>query len=538
MERKHNSSAVTLDQIPPWNDLEVFPTLSTTESGILGGGAFADPLLCPSSSCSPSKFPCDSRLNSKLFVWHGDSWVLLVDAIVHSSNEAVNVKESSPGLHTAAGPRLAEECAVLGGCRTGMAQITGAYDLPARRVIHTVGPKYVEKYHTAAENALTRCYQACFELLIEHDLKSLAIGCIYEESKGYPREQAAHVALRTLRHCLDKHGDRISAVVLCFSAVSDLELYEKFLPYYFPRNTIEEHNALLTLPANVGDEIGETTIDERKIRIKELPVVSYADAEPSSLMSVNTFDYRTSSRLEGSLLDSSFLCMTEDPDERREQQWERAHQLHAGWMWSKWTGHSRGHIDTSFHSRFLARAKAVDLSKTAEMKIMYPGGVDHEGQQVMVVVGAHFLLRSLDLEQLLLYVVKEFEQLIKERYSIVYFHSAAALNFVPDTGWMKRIHHIMGPRHKTNLHKIYMVHPTFGLKASVLLLRLLADSQVWAKVTYVDSLSDLFRYVSQDQLTIPDFVFQHDMDLRGGSGLLEGGKLTVPRILGIMLIFV
>ncbi|KAI5059339.1 hypothetical protein GOP47_0026104 [Adiantum capillus-veneris] len=403
-----------------------------------------------------------------------------------------------------------------GGCRTGMAQITGAYDLPARRVIHTVGPKYVEKYHTAAENALSRCYQASFELLIEHGLQSIAVGCIYEESKGYPREQATHVALRTLRRCLDRHRDRISAVVLCLSAVSDLEIYEKLLPFYFPRNRIEEHSASLTVPAHVGDENGETIIDERKIRIKELPVVSDADAESSSLMSAKMIDPLTSSRLEGSLLDSSFLCMTEDPDEGREQEWERAHKLHAGWLWSKWTGQSlAGHIGTSFHSRYLARAKAVDLTKAAEMKILYPGGVDYEGHRVMIVVGAHFLLRCLDLEQFLLYVVKEFEPLIKESYSIVYFHSAAKLNFVPDTGWMRRIHHVMGPRHKSNLHKIYMVHPSLGLKASVLLLRLLADSQVWGKVAYVETLSALFRYVPQDQLTIPDFVFQHDMDLRG-----------------------
>eukprot|EP01018_Ginkgo_biloba_P036518 Gb_02660 [translate_table: standard] len=141
----------------------------------------------------------------------------------------VNLDEmhSSPGLHAAAGPGLAEECATLGGCRTGMAKVTNAYDLPARRVIHTVGPKYALKYHTAAENALSHCYRSCLELLIEHGLQSIAMGCIYTEAKNYPREPAAHVAIRTVRRFLEKHKDKITAVVFCTTTASDTEIYKR-----------------------------------------------------------------------------------------------------------------------------------------------------------------------------------------------------------------------------------------------------------------------------------------------------------------------
>ncbi|XP_066338232.1 uncharacterized protein [Miscanthus floridulus] len=65
-----------------------------------------------------------------------------------------------------------------------------------RKVIHTVGPKYAVKYHTAAENALSHCYRSCLELLIENGLESIAMGCIYTEAKNYPREPASHVAIR------------------------------------------------------------------------------------------------------------------------------------------------------------------------------------------------------------------------------------------------------------------------------------------------------------------------------------------------------
>jgi hypothetical protein len=174
----------------------------------------------------------------------------------------------------------------------------------------------------------------------------------------------------------------------------------------------------------------------------------------------------------------------------------------------------------SLHARYLARANALNLTEIAEMKIVYRGGVDNEGRPVMVVVGAHFLLRCLDLERFVLYVVKEFEPLIQKPYTIVYFHSAAALEMQPDLGWMKRLQQILGRKHKRNLHAIYVLHPTLGLKATIFALQLLVDAEVWRKVVYVERLLQLFRYVPREQLTIPDFVFQHDLEVNGGRGLV------------------
>jgi len=100
------------------------------------------------------------------------------------------------------------------------------------------------------------------------------------------------------------------------------------------------------------------------------------------------------------------------------------------------------------------------------MKIIYRGGVDIEGRPVMVVVGAHFLLRCLDLERFVLHVVKEFEPLIQKPYTIVYLHSAASLQPQPDLGFMKRLQQILGRKHKCNLHvcilfmfNLYQIHP-------------------------------------------------------------------------------
>ncbi|KAK6133751.1 hypothetical protein DH2020_032462 [Rehmannia glutinosa] len=561
MPTDSGDSVVTLDQVPRWSDSE-FRSYENEDSAFQNP-YFPDPLTSASEGENSgngmvSRFPVDHDINSKIYLWRGNPWNLEVDAVVNSTNENLDEAHSSPGLHAAAGPGLAEECATLGGCRTGMAKVTSAYDLPARRVIHTVGPKYAVKYHTAAENALSHCYRSCLELLIDNGLQSIAMGCIYTEAKNYPREPAAHVAIRTVRRFLEKQKDKIYAVVFCTTTASDTEIYKRLLPLYFPRDKLEEEVAISKLPADVGDENGETVIDERKIRIKPLPNLkksvprspqASSDLPVSDVGLARRFDLNKllyelkgysknetlalglfppldSSYLD-SYLDPAFMSLIKDPDQRRREQWEKAAQARNSWNFAKIFGYGdlggpplSAAEEYSLHSRYLAKANSLNLSDIAEMKIVYRGGVDSEGRPVMVVVGAHFLLRCLDLERFVLYVVKEFEPLIQKPYTIVYFHSAASLQMQPDLGWMKRLEQILGRKHQRNLHAIYVLHPTFGLKAAIFAMQLVVDDMVWKKVVYVDRLLQLFRYVPREQLTIPDFVFQHDLEVNGGKGVI------------------
>ncbi|KAL5553686.1 hypothetical protein UlMin_041087 [Ulmus minor] len=528
---------VSLDQVPRWSDAEYRSSLEfESEDPSFSNSYFPDPLTSlygaeSGSNGVVSRFPVDHEINSKIYLWRGNPWNLEVDAVVNSTNENLDEAHSSPGLHAAAGPGLAEECATLGGCRTGMAKVTHAYDLPARRIIHTVGPKYAVKYHTAAENALSHCYRSCLELLIENGLQSIAMGCIYTETKNYPREPAAHVAIRTVRRLLEKQKDKIKAVVFCTTTATDTEIYKRLLPLYFPRDKHEEEVAISKLPADVGDENGETIIDERKIRIKPLPkkTISKPPA-PEAPVDPPVSDVglvrRNSSYLD-TFLDPAFMSLIKDPDQRRKEQWEKTAQARSGWNCAKMLGFGdlggpplSAAEEYSLHSRYLAKANSLNLSEIAEMKIVYRGGVDSEGHPVMVVVGAHFLLRCLDLERFILYVIKEFEPIIQKPYTIVYFHSAASLQVQPDLGWMRRLQQILGRKHQKNLHAIYVLHPTFGLKAAIFALQLFVDNLVWKKVVYVDRLLQLFRYVPREQLTIPDFVFQHDLEVNGGKGLI------------------
>lgn len=126
-------TVVTLDQVPRWCDGDLRCSYETEDLGL----HFPDPLTLSSEAESSqneivSRFPVDDEVNSKIYLWRGNPWNLEVDAVVNSTNENMDEAHCSPGLHAAAGPGLAEECATLGGCRTGMAKVTNAYDLAAR----------------------------------------------------------------------------------------------------------------------------------------------------------------------------------------------------------------------------------------------------------------------------------------------------------------------------------------------------------------------------------------------------------------------
>jgi O-acetyl-ADP-ribose deacetylase (regulator of RNase III) len=125
----------------------------------------------------------------------GDLTRQQVDAIVNAANTTLLGGGGVDGaIHRAAGPELLAECRTLGGCPTGDARITRGHRLPARHVIHTVGPVYRDGRHGEPE-LLRSCYRACFRLAAEHGLKSLAFPAVSCGAYGYPVEAAAEIAL-------------------------------------------------------------------------------------------------------------------------------------------------------------------------------------------------------------------------------------------------------------------------------------------------------------------------------------------------------
>ena len=171
------------------------------------------------------------KLNDTVCHVQHDITKLQVDAIVNAANVSLLGGGGIDGaIHRAAGHGLLEECRTLNGCRTGSAKITNAYNLPCKKVIHAVGPRYesIEE----SEPLLRSCYRTSLQLAVRNDCKSIALCGISTGIYGYPSMAAAQAALREVRNFLTHtaEGKQLEKVIFCSYNDQDVTSYVSTLP--------------------------------------------------------------------------------------------------------------------------------------------------------------------------------------------------------------------------------------------------------------------------------------------------------------------
>ncbi|XP_053483533.1 ganglioside-induced differentiation-associated protein 2 isoform X2 [Ictalurus furcatus] len=434
------SQIVYVETLPTWDQPE--DVCDGKEEASSPKKEEVDNLTDVNSLVSP--FPFREDINRKIMLFKGDVALLNCTAIVNTSNETLTDKNPiSDSIHRHAGPELRDELFKLKGCRTGEAKMTEGFNLAARFVIHTVGPKYKAKYRTAAESSLYSCYRNVLQLAKEHGMASVGLCVISTAKRGYPTEDATHITFRTVRRFLETHGESLEAVVF---AVSDAEeaVYRKLLPLYYPRSKEEERRSLPLLPADIGNAEGEPVVPERQIRITEKPGIlddgSEGDSEDSDLGLVGNHAF---ARMEGDVDKQRRLILQGQLSEATQQ---KQHQRN--------------------YNRWLCRARAEDLSDIAALKALYQTGIDMYGRTVMVVVGRNIPVTLIDMEKALLYFIHVMDHITVKEYVMVYFHTLTGEHNHLDTDFLKRLYDIVDVKFKKNLKAFYFVHPTFRSKVT------------------------------------------------------------------------
>ncbi|XP_051504656.1 ADP-ribose glycohydrolase MACROD1-like isoform X2 [Myxocyprinus asiaticus] len=186
--------------------------------------------------------PPSFSLARKVSLHRGDITTLEVDAIVNAANSSLLGGGGVDGcIHRAAGHLLYDECHSLNGCDTGKAKITCGYDLPAKYVIHTVGPIARGNVGQSQRDDLESCYKNSLKLVKDNKLRSLAFPCISTGIYGFPNEPAAEIALRTVRDWILSNRDEIDRVIFCVFLETDYEIYNRRMSDFFsPDNDSHE----------------------------------------------------------------------------------------------------------------------------------------------------------------------------------------------------------------------------------------------------------------------------------------------------------
>uniref|UniRef100_A0A8C2QGH5 Ganglioside-induced differentiation-associated-protein 2 n=1 Tax=Cricetulus griseus TaxID=10029 RepID=A0A8C2QGH5_CRIGR len=416
-----------------------------------------------------SPFLYNRDINGKVVLWKGDVALLNCTAIVNTSNESLTDKNPvSESIFMLAGPDLKED----------LQKLKGDWALLGMLLLGD----------TLMSSTMKKSWP--LQSPEEQSMSSVGFCVINSAKRGYPLEDATHIALRTVRRFLEIHGETIEKVVF---AVSELEeaTYQKLLPLYFPRSLREESQSLPYLPADIGNADGEPVVPERQIRISEKPGASEdnqeEDEDDGLGVDLSFIGSHAFARMEGDIDKQRKLILQGQLSEAALQ---KQHQRN--------------------YNRWLCQARSEDLSDIASLKALYQTGVDNCGRTVMVVVGRNIPVTLIDMDKALLYFIHVMDHIAVKEYVLVYFHTLTSEYNHLDSDFLKKLYDVVDVKYKRNLKAVYFVHPTFRSKVSTWFFTTFSVSGLKDKIHHIDSLHQLFSAISPEQIDFPPFVLEYD----------------------------
>uniref|UniRef100_A0A8C3WKR5 Mono-ADP ribosylhydrolase 2 n=1 Tax=Catagonus wagneri TaxID=51154 RepID=A0A8C3WKR5_9CETA len=223
-------------------------------------------------------------LSEKVSLYRGDITLLEVDAVVNAANASLLGGGGVDGcIHRAAGPCLLAECRNLNGCETGHAKITCGYDLPAKYVIHTVGPIARGHINGSHKEDLANCYKSSLKLVKENNIRSVAFPCISTGIYGFPNEPAAVIALSTIKEWLAKNQHEVDRVIFCVFLEVDFKIYRKKMSEFFPADDNEEEDIDMKEDSDENGPEEKQSVEEMEGQSQEADGASAAPVpSPSS----------------------------------------------------------------------------------------------------------------------------------------------------------------------------------------------------------------------------------------------------------------
>jgi len=439
-------------------------------------------------------FSVDLELNGKLILFEGDLCSLDVDALVApaAAGFAAGASTVFPKILRHGGGDLRSDLAHVENCRSGEARLAKAYGLPCRWLLLTVGPKYKEKYHIAAQNTLNACYRECFQLAAESEIRTIGVpGAWYH--KGYPLDEQAHVALRTIRRCLERLRNSVDAVVLAACCAPNVgELYQSLLPLYFPRTQVEAEMAADILPDCCWNAWGDVSVEERKIQVSShLPghrTDDGSDDEAEALFAAGDDD-------------DGFRNARSDADDHAVKRLE-----------CTMTEADTPELAKQACLRYFRRARELRPEPEGSRFVYRALGEDRCGRRIVVLLGARLpSLGIRDVRTLPLFV-KECELLQGARFVVLYVNSGVSAMDSPHLEVLQEMLAVVGARYRGSLDQLLVLHPGLWLRAAFAVGRAMNElaASVWHNSVYLDYLSDIHQHVALEQLQLPDFVREND----------------------------